>query len=175
MEFVLINNAELTEEQLYNIANIKSQHWPHPIDSQIEWMRKNYNCLDTHIILMDGAIAIGYVAIVGLNVVANEKGINSLGISCLCVDQRYHSHGYGSLMMERALKFADDNKRSICLLCKEKLVGFYNKCGYKKVVPDFISVAQVPFEHEFMVYDDVKNDDVKVLKKAHSILIDRNF
>ena len=55
------------------------------------------------------------------------------------------------------------------------MVGFYNKCGYKKISPNFISVEQVPFEHEFMVYDDAENEDVKVLKRTHGILIDRNF
>ena len=55
------------------------------------------------------------------------------------------------------------------------MVGLYNKHGYKKISPNFISVEQVPFEHEFMVYDDAENDDVKVLQSAHSILIDRNF
>ena len=175
MEFVLINNAELTEEQLYDIANIKSQHWPHPIDSQIEWMHKTYNDLDTHIVLMENDVAIGYVAIVGLNIVTNEKNINALGISCLCVDKRYHGKGYGLLIMDRAFKFASDNKKSLCLLCKEKLVGFYNKCGYETITPDSISVEHTPFEHKFMVYDDIASGDIQTLKRAHTILIDRNF
>lgn len=175
MEFVLINNAELTEEQLYSISNLKAQHWPHPIDSQIEWAHKTYNNLDTHIILMENDAVIGYVAVVGLNIATNERNVNALGISCLCVDKKYHGKGYGLLVMERALKFASDNKKSLCLLCKEKLVSFYNKCGYEVLTPNSISVAQMPFEHKFMVYDDLARDDVQTLKRAHSILIDRNF
>lgn len=175
MKFELVKNEELTENQLYSIASLKAQHWLHPVESQIEWMRKNYNCSDTHIILINNNTVVGYVAIAALSIVVDGKSINALGASCLCVDKQYHGRGYGMSIMDRALEFARDNNKPLCLLCKEKLVALYNKCGYKSVAPYSISVEQAPFAHIFMVYDDVSNRDVQALLNANHISIDRNF
>ena len=175
MEFVLINHAELTEEHLYSIAKIKSQHWLYPIESQIEWIQKTYNSLDTHVFLLENNTIIGYVSIVDLKIVANGKSINSLGLSCLCIDKQYSGNGYGLLVMERAIEYANKNKKSLCLLCNEKLVNHYSKIGFRTLTPFSINVNQTPFTHKFMVYDNDTNTDVKDLKEAQEVSIDRNF
>lgn len=175
MKFILTNHDELTEKQLYNIANIKSQHWVYPIDSQIDWIQNVYKKSDTHIFLMDNDVLIGYVAIAEISIVADEKNLNVFGISCLCVDKRYLNKGYGSLIMERALRFAKDNEKSICLLCKEKLVRFYERCGYVAINPKNIFVEQSNYNYKLMIYDGIENNEIETLIRAQNISIDRNF
>lgn len=175
MEFNLINHDDLTMQQLRQIAGVKAQHWVHPIDSQIKWIQETYKPCDAHIVLMDGDTVVGYVGVALINIVADGKPLDIYGISCLCVDKQYLGKGYGLVLMERALKFAKDNGKNICLLCKEKLVKFYEKCGYTVFAPESISVEQEDYEHIFMVYDASGSRDFEALKIARNMAIDRNF
>lgn len=175
MKFKLMNHTELTERQLYQIATIKSQHWCYSIDSQIEWIKKKYKEGDVHITLLENGVIVGYVAIVQISIVADGNILDIHGISCLCVEKSYLNKGYGSLLVERALKFAKANKKNICLLCKEKLVKFYERCGYVVLNPQSIFVEQAHYNHKLMLYDCITDSEVNTLKVARKILIDRNF
>ena len=175
MDFILINHSEIDDNQLFKIANIKSQHWNHPVESQIAWIQKEYKKDDTHILMMDNDALVGYVAVVQLSIVADGETYNTLGISCLCVDKEYLNKGYGLLMMEQALQFAKANNKSICLLCKKKLVKFYEKCGYVVLCPKSITVNQLNYEYELMLYNDGKSGNKSSLRHAANISIDRNF
>ena len=175
MEFILVKNSELTATQLNSIGKIKAQHWKHPIESQIQWMRATYHTDDTHILLMDNEEVVGYVAVAELSIIADKTTLSALGISCLCVEQAHLGKGYGLQVMDKALQFAKKEGKLLCLLCKEKLVGFYNKCGYASVESLSIMVENNHFTHELMVNSDSESRDAGVLQAAQRIQIDRNF
>ena len=175
MDFVLISNNALTEKHLNDIGALKAQHWPHPVSSQVDWILKNYNENDLHVILDDNGFTAGYVALADLKVTFDGKNADALGISCLCVDKNYQGKGLGLLIMEKAFKIAKEKNKTLCLLCKEKLVDFYKKCGYLILSPEKILVADEIFNHNLMLCDNISNGETKALKSAKNIFIDRNF
>lgn len=175
MEFTLTEHSQITQEQLRTIAKIKAQHWHHSLDSQVEWMRKMYHKGDMHILLWEQDVAIGYVAVARITIHADEKSCNALGVSCLCVDQQYLGKGCGLLLMDRIREFAKEELQCVCLLCKEKLVRFYEKCGYSSLHPQTVLVEQEYFPHELMICDRLVYGDTALLTAANTIRIDRNF
>ena len=175
MNFVLIKHSELTKAQAYKIAEVKSQHWLYPVESQIEWMQKSYKPCDVHILLMDDDVLVGYMCLAKLDIIADGNACEALGVSCVCVDRDHLKKGYSIMVMNRALEIAKESKMIICLLCKDNLVKLYEKCDYTVLNPTTVIVEGTEYKFNLMLCNSVVAANYELLRNAKNISIDRNF
>lgn len=175
MTFVTKKHSQLTDHELQQIGELKSQHWVHPVDSQIAWMNRTYLDEDVHILLQDDSRLVGYVAVVRLKVVADKSQFDAMGISCLCVNRSDSGMGWGTKIMKYASQFAEESGRLMCLLCKDRLVRFYEKCNYVVLSPCSVTVEQAAFEHRLMFCNNARYQEFLPWDAISNISIDRNF
>lgn len=115
--------------ELTSIATIKDQHWTHGITSQIKWIEENVDDEDIHLLGINSGNneVVAYMALMHLDVIINNLPFHFLGLSNVCVDKCYAGEGIGSQLVDQANKYIVENKKNGILLCKDSLIGFYQK------------------------------------------------
>ncbi|MCQ2496154.1 MAG: GNAT family N-acetyltransferase [Lachnospiraceae bacterium] len=118
--------------ELIQIATIKDQHWIHGISSQIKWIEENIDDQDIHLmgINNDSKEIIAYMALMNVIVEINTFSFSLLGLSNVCVDNRFAGKGLGSQLVNQANKYIVENQKNGILLCKDSLLSFYDKNGW---------------------------------------------
>ena len=158
----------MSTADLRNIAVLKNQHWPYGMDSQIRWMKDNVSDEDSHLLgLNEGHKLVAYITVAKLCVVIDGVSNNSIGIGGVCIDKELERQGYGRILVNKANDFIRQQSSNGLLLCKEKLVDFYKKCGWLDVSFNRATVAGNAFCHKIMAFPNTF--------KCESITIDRNF
>lgn len=108
--------------QLTDVGNISKEKF-----------EKTFNFLNSDIFVMEynsKIIATG-------SIIIEQKFIHSCAlyahIEDIVVDKTYRGMGFGNLMMDRLIYFADKNNVSkISLNCRINNIKFYEKCGFKE-------------------------------------------
>jgi len=150
MEFVICRHRDLTRQQYEAIAALKDQHWPHGTDSQISWIRENFDQEDVHIILYQGKQAAAYASLNRITCTVNGKQERLLGLGGVCVDKACQKQGLGKKLVERAKGYIAGESLPGLLLCHRELTGFYSRCGWESVDFEAATVAGTPFDHCIM-------------------------
>ena len=148
MEFVICRHGQLSPRQYVDIANLKDQHWPHGVSSQINWIQKNFEENDIHIILYRKGQAVAYASLNRITCTVDGKEEKLLGLGGVCVDKNSQKQGLGQKILEQV-------NRTIApetglLLCHKELTGFYGRCGWETVHFQAATVAGAPFAHCIM-------------------------
>jgi hypothetical protein len=170
--FILHQN--LTELELEQVVLLKKQHWDYPVEEHKRWMKRNIYEDDVHLIVnqLDGGgknNIIGYMNLIQANVVLELDDAKNIeiawGIGNVCVSLKYLKQEYGFLVMKLAEFYIRQRKTNGILLCKEKLVPFYDSVGWHK------------YEGSTMIQNKPFNGFVYTKDKilARQIVIDRNF
>ena len=145
-----VAHESISSSVLRKICRLKKQHWDYSIKDQIVWINSNLRNEDFHLILKDlgNDNILGYMNLINLNVTINDKIQKMIGIGNVCVDKNYQLNGYGFLLMKVAEYYLRKENTNGILLCREKLLPFYDTirwsryCGTakidKKVFNDFI-------------------------------------
>ena len=168
MNWKTIPHENLTEADARRIAQLKDQHWTHGLDSQLRWIADNTREGDLHLLGEDGVgRLVAYMTLFRVRVQLDEIPLSALGVGCVCVDKTALGRGLGKQLMAAASHFIRDHEEIGFLLCKESLVGFYEKCGWTRLLYETASVAGSPYDKCIMTQ--------KPLAAAASVLIDRNF
>lgn len=172
IDWLTIKDSDMTQENYEMVAKLKEQYWPHGILSQIQWMKANLSCDDIHLIGKDretGEI-VAYSALVKVHLNSNNEISEYLGLGNVCVDCFYSKEGIGTRLIEVANIYIKNAQIKGILLCKDALVSFYEKCGWKTQSYDSIYIAGVPYSGNVMFL----GDDVNIPKNT-KIYIDKNF
>jgi len=171
MNWKLVKHKDLTMADGLRIAYLKEQHWPYGLESQILWMRDNIALDDVHLMgeKQDGdkIVLEAYITLSNLTVTIDNQQIDCIGVGGVCVDKTIQHSGIGRLLMQEAEMYITKQGRLGILLCKESLVSFYKKCGWKLVQYKSASVAGINYEHNIMLLG--KNCT------CSNIIIDKNF
>ncbi len=168
LQWIIVKNADLTLETRNSIAKLKNQHWPYGIESQKDWMDKNIQADDYHLLGLDEkGILRSYLTIVQVNVKFAEKEDKALGLGGVCVDKSIEHCGFGKKLVLIANNFIQSEGKVGLLLCKENLVEFYEKCKWVVVDCERAYVDGHIFAYKVMTY-------LHSLK-CDCISIDRNF
>lgn len=171
MRWRIVNHDTLSETDLLRVAKIKDQHWSYGIDSQIEWMRKNVMDEDIHLIAESderkSSEIRAYATLSKINIGIDGKEYVVIGIGSVCVGKEFLNCGLGKALILEANKFIKDNKSLGILLCKDKLVSFYEKCNWQILNYKVAEVAGAPFENKIMLLGGMDS--------CAKIVIDRNF
>lgn len=171
MTFRTVRHEDLTDLDARRIAALKDQHWTHGEASQLAWMAENVRPGDLHLMgeePADGGVRLSaYMTLTRLQVRLDQTELDAWGVGCVCVDQTALHSGLGKQLVLEANRLIRDRQAPGFLLCKDSLVGFYQKCGWSPLSYQTASVAGVPYDKRMMTL--TKTAD------AGFVQIDRNF
>ncbi len=128
-----IKNRDLDEKKLRKIIALKRQNWPYPDDSQQEWIEKNLQADDFHVLVLHSDDLVAYLNLVDLQISIDEKTVKMYGIGNVCSEAGRRGDGWGRLLMSAAGCFLIDLDRPGILLCRGAVFRFYEKCGWINV------------------------------------------
>jgi predicted GNAT family N-acyltransferase len=115
------------------IIELKNQHWKYSPNQHSDWLDKNLNKDDCHLLVSDEKDdLIAYLNLVNLKI-TKSNGFEEmvLGIGNVCVDKFKEKKGLGLLVMNIANYYLKNNFKQGVLLCNHSLVSFYVKAGWK--------------------------------------------
>lgn len=166
-----IKHNELSDEERMKIAELKNQHWPYGIESQLSWIESNIQPNDVHLIgeeqTENGAVLRAYSTITTLKVRIDGKYDEFLGVGGVCVDKSIQHSGIGRLLMKATGEYIEQQEKKGILLCKENLQGFYRNCGWELLDYHMATVADMKYEQKVMI--------LKSKFSCNEIVINRNF
>lgn len=147
-----IENACLSEEQTEQIISLKRERWPYDDASQRAWLAKNLAPDDLHFFLRRGDQLLSYLDAVKVQVCSSEKTATFWGIGNVCTALSSAGKGWASLMQCAFRCFLNEENSGGILLCKDALVSFYQKNGWRLLEPNGgVTVAGTPFLNHVMV------------------------
>lgn len=169
LKWKFVKHVDLSVAEKLQIAELKNQHWPYGIESQLQWMKENINDNDYHILGIDALTTnlLAYITIVQLKVVIDGITKPMLGIGGVCISKEIEHSGYGKILTKTAETFIQKRNLHGILLCKDELVHFYKKVGWKLIVFKQAEVAGSKYTHNVMCIGPAFVCD--------TIVIDRNF
>lgn len=171
MNWKVVRNRDLLRTEGLRIAYLKDQHWPHGLESQLLWMKENIGMDDAHLLgeeqNRDQLMLMAYSTLSNINIVIDDQKLGCIGVGGVCVDKAFQHSGMGRCLMREAAKYITEQGKVGILLCKEPLIPFYKKCGWKLVQYKSAFVASNIYEHHIMLLD---KDCV-----CSNIIIEKNF
>lgn len=171
MNWYIVSHRDLSTTEEMRIAELKDQHWPYGLESQILWMKENTEIDDVHLMGKDSAetdsVLYAYMTLSNIKATIDGKDEEFIGVGGVCVDKNLQGSGVGKQLVEVADRYINGQGKSGILLCKDVLVGFYEKCGWKMMRYGAAYVAQKPYTHLIMFLNEERTCD--------KIVIDRNF
>lgn len=163
-----MNHDEINNELLTKIIAIKSQHWKYSLEDQMKWILENINDKDKHLMILNSEdILIAYMNLVNCKINIENMEYDVLGIGNVCVAVNNTGKNMGKLLMNACSYYLNNINKTGILLCKDRLVSFYSKAGWKQ------------FNNKLLINNEVVSSNVffsddKFLS-ASEIVIDRNF
>lgn len=130
-KLLLIPHSEISEKYLSEIIRIKQISWPYSYSDQVKWMNDNLQDRDIHVLLSLDDGFIGYLNLVQISTIINDKQVNGLGVGNVCTTIR--GNGWGKELMLLTNNYFRKNKITGLLFCRDRLVNFYCMCSWKKI------------------------------------------
>jgi len=127
----VIKHSDIDQDTLQEIVKIKQLSWNYSMEQHLLWIKDNLNNNDYHFLLFDNKEFIAYMNLVEVNVNSNATSIPFLGIGNVC--SRYKGRGDGKKIMVEVNTFLKENSFYGLLFCKNHLVDFYKKFGWKVI------------------------------------------
>ena len=163
-----INHNNITDELINKIILIKGQHWKYSIEDQLKWISKNINSNDKHLMIFNNDnMLIAYMNMVNRTIEIENIVYDILGIGNICVDSNYIGKSMGKLLMSVCTFNLNNINKTGVLLCKDKLISFYTKSGWKQ------------YNNKLVINKEIFNNNVffsdNRFINASEIIIDRAF
>jgi len=133
-----VRHSKISSTDLERAVALKSVAWPYPKESQMQWIRDNLKPEDIHVFLQEDGKDIAYLNIAMVNASINGNCTICAGIGNVCSNRK---GGGKNLIINTNRLILDLNIPGI-LFCRDKLVGFYEKYGWK-----LLNLKQVTLNH----------------------------
>ena len=138
-ELEIIRHNDILFRDLLRAVTVKNVAWPHPVESQVKWIIDNMQLDDMHVFLKENGEDKAYMTLSPVTATVNGVETPFMGVGCVCAAVR--SVGYGNFLMENVNKWLVENYNKGLLFCKQGLIKFYSKQGWRVIEP-----ANVLFE-----------------------------
>lgn len=132
-QFIIKQKEELNNSEITQILKLKDEHWCHGIDSQRIWFDTYIKKDDYSICLYEENILVAYLHMVNVNVNLNNNIQCMYGIGNVCVTKKLEHMGLGLKLMFQANATLVRDKKTGILLCRDRMVPFYELCGWNRV------------------------------------------
>jgi predicted GNAT family N-acyltransferase len=156
MKFEFIKNDKISKDLVLDIIKLKNIHWQYTIEQHLDWINKNINPNDIHVIMRHNQELVGYLNLVQLNVKISDSNYDFYGIGNVCVKEK--AKGYGKMLIDGVNEYLMQENFQGILLCKDSLVDFYSKCTWQlmdknKVEASFDLLNTMVFNLNSQMYD----------------------
>lgn len=123
--------SDLTTDEILNICLLKNQSWPHSIDSQISWWKKNTSDSDLIVTLVDGLSVVAFLRLRERKISVDGNCMQAKCVTEVCVEKYMQRKGLGSELLEAAKNKIDESDLGIgFLLCSSTEEPFYKACRW---------------------------------------------
>ena len=131
MEIEIIKHSDISYDDLLRVIQIKNSAWPHPIESQLRWIKENQNPEDLHVLLKDGVNDYAYMDLCPVKAIVDGNETAFMGIGNVC--SKTKGQGYGGILVELVNKYIKENSLRGLLFCKDHVVLFYAHYNWQLV------------------------------------------
>lgn len=108
------------------------EYWPYDLNSQKEWILNNIKSDDYNLLLLINNELCGFMNLTNVTGLLDELSYcNFIGIGNVCISKSHSGKGLGLLMMHAARYYIEENEKNGILFCKDELIPFYLKAGWK--------------------------------------------
>lgn len=140
MQFKFCKHSQVDQQELAKIVNLKKRYWNYSSEEHLNWIKYNIKAEDIHVLMYEKEELLAYLNLIYTEVVINDAVQPFIGIGNVC--SREKGKGYGSLLIKEVDQYLVYKNKTGVLLCKDSLMGFYLKNGWKlldnrKVESDF--------------------------------------
>ena len=152
-------SSDLSNVQIKLICKLKDQEWKFGIKSQINWFKKNIKKDDIHNLFYIQSKLIGYtllrVRTCKINQIRNIK--KYLLFDTLILEKKFRKKKNSYLMMNFNNTIIEQKKYFSFLICKNELLNFYKKFGWKKIKNKNVIIENYSSSDNFLIYNEVKS------------------
>jgi hypothetical protein len=150
INIIKINHRDVSLEQLIEICQLKTFSWQYPIESQLEWIRKNISDQDIHVLLYEHNKLEAYLNLISIVLEIDNRKVSGFGIGNVC--SRNKGQGFGRKLMTDIGSFLSNKNRIGLLFCNSGLTSFYSKFNWT-IVDKSRLLLQIDNENfETMIY-----------------------
>jgi len=157
MRLELLDTDVLGGERIDAIIALKSQHWPYPRDSQVEWFAQHVAASDRHLLGWKDDTLIGYLRIVRADGMQGLRMVPLALVDTVCIDRACQGKTFGVALMAGANRAIRDSGRVGLLACARHLVTFYARCDWTSLSSSVEATSDLagilPGGNTFLVYD----------------------
>lgn len=137
----LIAHSDLSGENVGEIIALKSLRWPYTFDQHRIWLQENIKSQDFHLLVYNGEKLAAYTNFVAVKVNINGSEIPFMGIGNVCTAES--GKGYGNILMDSVNGTVSEKNWKGLLFCKDHLVSYYEKSGWKLVPKEKIATKNL--------------------------------
>lgn len=130
-KYLIVSNADVSQDLKIEICCVKRSFGEYTQESQIIWMEENLRKEDLHFLLYNDDAVVAYCNLVERLLICNNERIKVLGVGNVC--SVISGQGFGATLMEYVNQYMLDEGKIGLLLCKESLLPFYKKNGWKLI------------------------------------------
>lgn len=128
MEFIFLLHSQLTGQDLERIISLKKTHWDYSTEEHKNWIENNIYDNDIHVLMIEKNTLVGYMNLVKVEVILNDKLKPFLGIGNVCTLKK--RSGYGKKLVIEVQEYLFKNNYGGILFCKDDLINFYSKYNW---------------------------------------------
>jgi predicted GNAT family N-acyltransferase len=171
MKFFKSPTFKLKDKDICQILNLKNSQWNYGISSQLKWFKNKKNVFknDLHFYIKKNKKIIAYVQLGKRKYVINSKLENYILFRTLIVLKDERGKNLSKKIMNKVLKFIKNKKIPCFLLCKKKLIKFYEKYGFEKLNKKEFKLLDHKNLLYGMVYNFSKNKSIFMKKIYYNL------
>jgi len=102
-------------------------------------MSDNLKDSDIHVLLSLDNTFVGYLNLIQIEMIINNKPINGLGVGNVCTTIR--GNGWGTELILLTNNYFRKYRKTGLLFCRDRLLNFYGLCHWKKINNSLLRVS----------------------------------
>jgi hypothetical protein len=164
LKLISKKTKDLKQSEIIHICKLKNTQWKYSFKSQLFWFRKNNFKSDIHNLLLFDKKIIGYTSLrVRYYEHSNYKS-KFLLFDSLIINRKFRKKNYSTLLMNFNNKTIISKKKFSFLICEKKMVDFYKKFKWNKMIKLTYKILDHSTAKIGMVFnkDKLKNSKKKV-------------
>ncbi len=120
----------MSVDLIKEISYLKHSRWPaYTVTQHFNWITEKFLPENFHLIIKANNQLIGYANLLKVSAKFDTKKINVIGIGNVSTAET--GKGYGNVVMAEINLFLNDNSHIGFLLCKNEVIKYYEKFGWK--------------------------------------------
>lgn len=131
MKYLKLPTVELNKKLLKKIIFLKNKTWKYGVKSNLTWFEKNIKKNDTHLMLFQNQLLVGYVCFrsTDFNIFKTDKDF--LLLDTFNIRKSYRDKGFGKKLILLSNEYIKKRNKKSILFCDSKIKSFYKKHGWK--------------------------------------------